>query len=126
MRQQVDEWVQRAADHPAKDTVGDAAESLKEKLAAVENELIQVEYQGARDRLDLPTKLNRKLAELASVVSSADFAPPRQAYEVFDYLAGEIDHQLRQFQDVIDEDVSRFASLVQELEIPTIVPRSVG
>ncbi|MFQ6028442.1 MAG: WD40/YVTN/BNR-like repeat-containing protein, partial [Dehalococcoidia bacterium] len=126
VRQQVEEWVQRAADHSAQDTVNDAAESLKEKLADIENELIQVEYQGARDRLDLPTKLNRKLAELASVVYSADFAPPRQAYEVFDYLTCEIDQQLQRFQEVVDGEVSRFASLVQELEIPTIVPRSAG
>ena len=45
---------------------------------------------------------------------------PQQAYQVFDYLSGEIDQQLDALQQVIDEDVTQFANLVRDLDVPTI------
>ncbi|MDE2937800.1 MAG: glycosyl hydrolase [Chloroflexota bacterium] len=120
VRQQVDQWVSRAQGHPSEETVADAAEAVKEKLKVIEDELIQSAYRGARDRLDMPTRLNRKLAELTAVVATADFAPPQQARQVFEYLSGEIDVQLTALQAVVDEDVAQFANLVRDLDIPVI------
>ena len=120
VRQQVDQWVTRAQGHPSEETVADAAEAVKEKLKGIEDELIQSAYRGARDRLDMPTRLNRKLAELTAVVATADFAPPQQAHQVFEYLSGEIDVQLTALQSVLDEDVAQFANLVRDLDIPVI------
>ena len=98
-----------------------SAVSLKEHLSAVEEELIQVGYKGARDRLHLPVKLNRKLAELTAVVANADFAPPQQAYQVFEDLGSRIDTQLTSLQEIMDEEVPRFINLVHEMQIPAIV-----
>ena len=120
VRQQVDQWVSRAEGHPSAEAVGTSAESVKEKLGQIEEQLIQSAYRGARDRLDLPVRLNRKLAELTAVVAAADFAPPQQAYEVFGYLSGEIDQQLTALQQVIEDDVAQFANLVRDLDIPAI------
>ena len=120
VRQQVDQWVSRAEGHPSEETVADAAEAVKEKLLGIEDELIQSAYRGARDRLDMPTRLNRKLAELTAVVATADFAPPQQAHQVFEYLSGQIDVQLTALQAVVDEDVAQFANLVRDLDIPVI------
>jgi hypothetical protein len=97
---------------------------LQEKLSAIEDDVIQVRYKGARDRLDLPAKLNAKLAELTSVVAAADFAPPQQTYDVFQDIGGRINLQLRQLEDVIDQDVTGFENLLRELQIPAIVPRT--
>ena len=120
VRQQVEQWVNRAQGHPSEEAVADAAEAVKEKLAGIEEQLIQSAYRGARDRLDMPTRLNRKLSELTAVVATADFAPPQQAYQVFEYLSGEIDVQLTALQTVIDDDVAQFANLVRDLDIPVI------
>ena len=120
VRQQVDQWVNRAQGHPSAETVGDAAESVKEKLSQIEDQLIQSAYRGARDRLDLPVRLNRKLAELTAAVANADFAPPQQAYQVFDYLSAGIDQQLVALRQVIDNEVAQFANLVKDLDIPAI------
>ena len=122
VREQVDQWVSRAGGHPSEETVADAAETVKEKLKEIEDQLIQSAYRGARDRLDLPARLNRKLAEIAAVAGAADFAPPQQAYDVFDHLTAAIDQQLRVLQQVVDVDVARFASLVRDLDIPPIAP----
>jgi photosystem II stability/assembly factor-like uncharacterized protein len=121
IRQQVDEWTQRAAGHSGADAVSHAAQTVKDKLATVEDALIQVNYRGARDRLNLPAKLNAKLAELPSVVAAADFAPPQQAYEVFNHLTEHIDQQLQQLQEIIAKDVAAFQGLLDTHKIPAIV-----
>ena len=124
IRQQVDEWVSRATGHAAAEAVTQAAGALEEKLAAIEGTLTQVEYKGARDRLNLPAKLNAKLAELTNVVAAADFAPPQQAHHVFHDFTGRIDPQLQRFEEVVEQDVSAFEHLILELGIPAIVPRT--
>jgi DNA-binding FrmR family transcriptional regulator len=120
IRQQVDEWMQRARSHAAADAVSQAVAAVQEKLTAIEDTLIQVHYKGARDRLNLPAKLNAKLAELPSVVAAADFAPPKQAYEVFHDLTARLDQQLQRLQEVIEKDVTEFAHLLDKLKIPAI------
>lgn len=122
IRRQVDEWDHRAASHPSAETVAGAASSLKEKLETIEGELVQAKYKGAGDRLNLPVKLNRQLAELVAVVASADFAPPKQALDVFAELSLRIDTQLTLLEEVVEQDVSHFINLVHELEIPAIIP----
>ena len=119
VRRQVEEWERRGQGH---ETLSAAAKSLKGKLADIEDDLIQTGYTGARDRLNLPVKLNRQLAELLAVVSAADFAPPQQALQVFEELSGRIDRRARLLRNVIDEDLPRFVNLVHELEIPAIDP----
>ncbi len=122
IRRQVEEWEQRAQSHPSAETVAEAAAPLKEKLTAIENELVQVDHKGARDRLNLPVKLNRKLAELVAVVASADFAPPKQAGEVFQALSARIDAQIGLLDEVVEREVAQFVCLVDELGIPAIIP----
>ena len=122
VKKQVDEWVQRTQHHSAAAAVSDAATALTDKLSAIENELVQGNFRGAGDRLDLPAKLNRKLAEVTAVVACADFAPPKQAYEVFDDLSGRITPHLQRLDEVIDEDLAHFINLINEFDIPAIVP----
>jgi len=57
-------------------------------------------------------------------VAAADFAPPQQTYDVFQDISGRINLQLRQLEDVIDQDVTGFENLLRELQIPAIVPRT--
>jgi photosystem II stability/assembly factor-like uncharacterized protein len=121
VRQQVDEWTQRATGHAGAEAISQAAQTVKDKLAAVEDMLIQVNYKGARDRLNLPVKLNAKLAELPSVVAAADFAPPQQAYEVFNHLTEHIDQQLQDLRTIMDKDVVEFQRLLDAHKIPAIV-----
>ena len=122
IRRQVDEWVKREEGHSSAEIISKSADALKEKLLSIESELIQVDYSGVRDINNLPTRLNLRLAELIAVVAAADFAPPKQAYEVFEDFNGRLDPQLQKLQKVVDKDVPEFENLVHELEIPAIVP----
>ena len=125
IRSQVEEWEQRAASRGLSDAVASAAGPMKQKLESIEDELVQVKYKGARDRLNLPVKLNRQLAELVAVVASADYSPPQQVHDVFRDLSSRIDTQLTLLLDVVELDVANFIDLVNELEIPPIVPSAI-
>ena len=71
--------------------------------------------------MNLPPKgLDAKLAALTSVVSNADFAPTRQAYEVFEELKSRVDAQLAALKQVEREDLPRFQALLRELNVPLI------
>ena len=122
IRRQVEEWEQRSASHTTADAVPNLAVAIKQKLGSIESELVETEYKGERDRLHLPVKLNRQLAELVPVVASADFAPPQQVHDVFRELSSRIDAQLGLLEDAAQQDVTEFINLVHELEIPAIIP----
>ena len=122
IRDQAQEWAKRAESSPAAETVTAAAEGLKDKLTAIENELMQTGYRGERDRLHIQVKLNRKLAELMNVISAADFKPPKQIYDVFTDITGRIDPHLQSLQQVKDKDLEEFVNLLHEIEVPPIVP----
>ena len=121
IKRQVDEWVKRAKESSAAESVISGGKSLNEKLESVERELIQVDYKGARDMLNLPPKMNQKLVELINFVGAADYGPPKQAYDVSADFSGRLDPLFGQLQEVIDKDVSEFENLIAELEIPAVV-----
>ena len=123
IRAQVDEWVARAEAEDKRGDLAGAADTLLEKIATVEEELVQTKSRTMMDRLILPTRLETKLISLATVIAGADSAPTRQSYEVFDYLSVLVDAQLTALRDVIDTDLSSFAGLVEDLRIPPVTTK---
>jgi photosystem II stability/assembly factor-like uncharacterized protein len=127
LREQVNEWATRARElgesSPKADVAGllQAASDIVGKLTAIEAELIQTEAKTNGDRLRLPSRLNAKLGALISVVSSADDAPPKQAYDVFEHLSQQVDAQLDKLQHIIEEDIPQFNEQVRNVQIPPIV-----
>jgi hypothetical protein len=120
--QQAQEWVDKTAGQPSGAAIAEAAQGLLEAVGAIEQELIEKRIQAPHDRLHYPTRLNAKLAALSSVVASADAAPTRQAYEVFDDLSAKIDQQLKRWQHLLESDIANFNQLVRNAEVPAIVP----
>ena len=121
-RAQAREWANRAKGTSAERPVADAADALIAKLDDAESALIQTEYRGARDRLHLPIRWNAKLAGLAPVVSAADFAPPRQAYDVFADYSEKLDAHFAALNKTLSEDLDEFRNLLAELEVSSITP----
>ena len=122
VRKQVDEWERRVEGHSSSEIVSSSAQALKDKLSSIESELVHVDYQGARDVNNLPHKLNLEQVELMGFVDSADFAPAKQAYDVFETFNARLDRQLQNLDEVVSKDLSEFENLMYELEIPAIVP----
>ncbi|RMD91812.1 MAG: glycosyl hydrolase, partial [Calditrichaeota bacterium] len=123
IRKQVNSVVERVKGQAGADTIASVAKSLKEKLKAIEEKIIQVKAKARQDVLNYPIKLNNKLAALASVVASADAKPTKQAYEVFDDLSSRLDAQLAKLNEIIEKDIPAFNQLVREQEIPAVFLR---
>ncbi|OYT71201.1 MAG: glycosyl hydrolase [Chloracidobacterium sp. CP2_5A] len=104
----------------------DAAKSLKDKLTAIEETLVQTKIQSGQDPLNYPIRLNNKLAALAGVVDSADAAPTAQAREVFADLSARIDAELQKLREVMTGDLADFNAKFQALGLPRIAPRAAA
>ena len=79
----------------ARDEKGAAvdAEWLK-GVTEVEEAIYQTKNKSGQDPLNYPIRLNDKLSGVLSNVSSGDFRPTKQSYEVFNMLAKQLDDQL--------------------------------
>jgi photosystem II stability/assembly factor-like uncharacterized protein len=122
VRKQVEAWEHRLKNQP-QPKIAEAAAALKEKLRLLEDKLIVPDNKYNQARLfDFPARLNMKLAGLVSVVGSADAAPTRQAQEVFNLVAGQIDEQIGNWHEVLDTDVAAFNALVRQVDLPAIAP----
>ena len=119
IRRQIDEWEQRADGYQGQKTLSETALTLKGSLSSVENGLVKVKSLGGSMRGG-PVRLNAKVAWLTQVVSSADWAPTRQSYEVFDDLSTRAEGYFQELQRVIDTDLKDFGRLVDDLGIPAI------
>jgi hypothetical protein len=122
VRQQIEEWERRTEGQKDHEAVTRAGKSLKDKLLAVEDELVQWKAKNRQDTLHYPVKLNAKLATLSGTVASADAAPTRQEYELFDDLVARIDVQLKRLREILDTDVAAFNKLIRESDVPAIIP----
>ena len=125
IRQQAEDWVRRSSERQDHEAIVASVLSIKEKLAPIEDELTQSKAKTRQDTMNWPVKLNGKLAWLAAVISSAQAAPTRQTYELYEDLSQRIDVQLQRLKEIIDTDVAAFNQMMSESGIPAIIPISI-
>ena len=70
--------------------------------------------------LNYPIRLNDKLSGVFDVANSGNFAPSKQAREVYTDLAAQIDAQLAKFRTIKEKDVPAFNALIREKALPVI------
>ena len=121
IKEQVSAWLQNLDAAGDFETVTEAGQALAQKLSAIESELVSTEAKYDAERLALKAKLNLKLATLISIVSSADAAPPRQAYDVFEHLSTQVDEQLAQLKVILEQDVVAFNQILKNRDVPGVV-----
>ncbi len=122
VRKQIEDWQKRTSDQPVNEALTRLGTSAREKLKAIEDELIQSKAKTRQDTLNHPAKLNGKLAYIAGIIASAPAAPTTQAYAVYDDVSQRIDAQLRRLQEALDTDVAAFNSLLREYSVPGVIP----
>lgn len=121
VREQVNAENKRLKNDPREKTVADAGQALDKKMTAVEEELIQTKAKSGQDVLNFPVRLNNHLVALGGVVGSADSAPTKQSYEVFDMLSKAVDEQLAKWKAMVSSDVAAYNNLVKQQEVPAIM-----
>jgi hypothetical protein len=100
--------------------IADAGSALDKKMTAVEEQLIATKARSGQDVLNYPIRLNNLLVALGGTVSSADAAPTKQEYELFDELSKQADEQLGQWNNIVKTDLAQFNTLVRQQEVPPI------
>jgi exonuclease VII large subunit len=122
LRAQVEEWERRTKKQKDAEAIAEAGRALKEKLTALEEELIQTKAKSRQDTLNYPIKLNTKIAFLGFAVGSAEAAPTRQAQQLYEELAGKLAEYLKQLQALIETEVAAFNARVRELGVSAVLP----
>jgi hypothetical protein len=120
LREQMNAINKRLKNDPRAKVIADAGKSLDKKMIEVEEALIQTKAKSGQDVLNFPIRLNNHLVALGGVVASADTAPTRQSYEVFDMLSKAVDDQLAKWKAIVSTDVKSYDDLVKQQEIPAL------
>lgn len=106
--------------NPNAQSLKDAGSELDKKMTVVEEALIQTKSKSGQDVLNYPIRINNLLVALGGVVSSADAAPTKQDYEMFDELGQQADQQLARWNEIVKTDIAAYNRLAQEKTIPLV------
>jgi photosystem II stability/assembly factor-like uncharacterized protein len=126
LREQMTAINKRLKNDPRGKSIADAGKSLDKKMTEVEEALIQTKAKSGQDVLNFPVRLNNHLVALSGVVGSADSAPTKQSYEVFDMLSKAVDQQLTKWKAIVSTDVKAYDDLVKQQEIPALIVKQVA
>jgi photosystem II stability/assembly factor-like uncharacterized protein len=121
IRTQVSGVAARAKKVDAGEDVEEAAKAIKEKLTAMEDELIQSKLQASQDILNFPPRLIHQLVRVINTVMESDIGPLDSSYERFEELKGQLDAVKVSFDAAVSEDVAAFNELMSSKAVPAIV-----
>jgi hypothetical protein len=111
----------RLKNDPRGKAIADAGKALDKKMTEVEEALIQTKAKSGQDVLNFPVRLNNHLVALSGVVGSADSAPTKQSYEVFDMLSKDLDEQMTKWKTIVSADLAAYNDLVKKQEVPAVM-----
>lgn len=120
VRSQIEEWENRAvaSQNARAAEITASAKGIKDALTQVEEALVQTKAKTARSAL--PSKLNLRLAALVDAVASADAAPTKQQYQVYDDLSARIETQLARLRQTLEKDLAGFTEMLNKAGVPAI------
>jgi photosystem II stability/assembly factor-like uncharacterized protein len=121
LREQINTANARLKNDSRAKVIADAGKALDSKMTRVEEALIQTKAKSGQDVLNFPVRLNNHLVALNVVVGSADSAPTKQSYEVFDMLSKEVDEQLSTWKTILSTDLAAYNNLVKQQEVPALI-----
>ena len=121
LRDQITAVNKRLKNDPREKAIADAGKALDKKMTEVEEALIQTKAKSGQDVLNFQVRLNNHLVALSGVVGSADTAPTKQSYEVFDMLSKDVDEQMTKWKAIVSTDVAAYNNLVKQQEVPTLI-----
>ncbi|GAB4092694.1 hypothetical protein GCM10028786_16210 [Flaviaesturariibacter terrae] len=100
--------------------VKEQADTIQQRLTRIEEALYQTKAKSGQDVLNYPIRLNDKLSGVFDVANSGNFAPSRQAQEVYRELAAQIDTELARFRQLREVEIKRLNETIREKALPVI------
>jgi photosystem II stability/assembly factor-like uncharacterized protein len=101
--------------------IADAGKALDKKMTAVEEALIQTKAKSGQDVLNFPVRLNNHLVALGGVVGSADSAPTKQSYDVFEMLSQALEEQMTKWKAIVSTDVAAYSGMMKQQDVPALM-----
>jgi photosystem II stability/assembly factor-like uncharacterized protein len=120
LRAQLKELRKRVGKAPEAKAIVAAADALDKRMTPVEEALIQGKAKSSEDDLNFPVMLSERLMSLGGAVESADAAPTKQDYEVFEDLSRQLDTQLAQWKEIQTKDLAALNDLMEKEKIPAV------
>lgn len=120
LRKQVESWEERAKAVESREgmqSMIEAAGPLKEKLTALEGELINPDPDKSRSG---STRVKEKLANLSGMVDESDDAPTQGALAVFAQLSEQVSSAQLRLRELLGGDVAAFNELVRASGLPAV------
>ncbi len=99
----------------------DAADEVSKKMAAVEEQLIQVNMKSSEGNLVFPNMLNERFDTFSHVIDGANAAPTQPQYEVFKMLSGQLDEQLNKWAQLKTDEVPKIGTQIKQLDLPALI-----
>ncbi|MBK6266851.1 glycosyl hydrolase [Marivirga sp. S37H4] len=94
--------------------------SLLEDIKTIEEALYQTKNRSGQDPLNYPVRLNNKLGHLNSLTAMGDNPPTESAIEFKKEVTERIDKHLTRWNEIKDNSLKTFNSLVQENKIEAV------
>jgi photosystem II stability/assembly factor-like uncharacterized protein len=123
-REDVRTAVARASRTPAAAAIAAEGQKLDEALAAVQDELVQMNIRNGNDVLTYPAKLNNLIAALAPVVAATDTAPTAQSYAVLKDLSERLDRQLERLDGIMERQIVNFNESIEKQHVAAVPART--
>jgi hypothetical protein len=125
VREQVTSVAQHAAE-AGHDGLTTQADSISEKLTAIEQELMQTRNQSHQDPLNFPPQLDNQYAYLYGFVAGPEGPPTESARTRFRDVNQEWEKHRSRLQTILETDVTQFNQRVRKLQSePVFVPTSM-
>src|SRR5262249_35294916 len=121
LRGQLESLRKRLADQAQYKVLVAASDDLDHKMAAVEEDLLQVKSKSNEDPLNYPIRVSEKLMALHKPVQSADTAPTQQAYEVFQDLSSRVEQQLSKWRQLVSKDLASLNDLMRKENVSVLM-----
>ncbi len=97
-----------------------ATKDFDKKSLDLESQLLQVNSKSSESNLNYPVLIDERLHSLLFSVESADAAPTKQQYEVFDALEKEAQPLLAQYRELMSKDLAALNEMVNKQNIPAV------
>ncbi|HKJ45890.1 MAG TPA: hypothetical protein VJ991_08695 [Balneolales bacterium] len=117
-RKQIDDYLAKLKDYPQVGKLKAAAKPILRDLQNIQDRLIQSHIETNEDVLKYPVKIHTKLSFLASSVESSYKQPTKQMTELYQELSSEVDKQNENLHSVLTNELTRFNSLAESMNIP--------
>ncbi|HMO55956.1 MAG TPA: glycosyl hydrolase [Roseiflexaceae bacterium] len=120
-REQINAWIKRTETHAAAAQIAAAGTQINTRLAAAEEQLIQVKAKSSQDTLNFPAMLNAKLSFLAAFAGGSESGPTQAQELMCADLAARVNEQLDIINAVLNDDLPVFNALVRSSDVPAVV-----